>query len=291
MFEKEEELTTIDHKEFQYPILFLKKLFQYRKKKVHLSCLELWTGNRCNLRCQHCISLIPYVTEQRVPAEKICQSLNRLLKMVTVDRLILGGGEPFLDPNIHSIIKKASVSSSIRQIQIDTNGTVIPSEQVIQALQHPKVHVRINRYPGIEVQADHLFSRLKESQITCSYRTPLWKMAGGPFQQRLHFEMSRVLYKACAMKRHAVLFDGEFTACPRGIHTRTVMGMSKNSWEHLNVFRLKPGMISRARIAVAADPNIYKDYCLYCLGMSPENPYQVIPGEQYRKSFERRSNS
>lgn len=289
MFEKEEELNTIDHKELRYHILFLKKLFQYRKKKVHLPCLEIWTGNQCRLRCQHCISFIPYVTERKVSFKKTLLSLHRILALATIDRLIIGGGEPFGDPEIWRMINEASSCPSIRQIHIYTSGTDMPSGRTIQALKDSKIHVFIHRYPGMEEQAKALFLQLKKAHISCSYYAPVWKMLGGPFQQRLHFETTRVLFQECAMKQHAVLFDGEFTACPRGIHTRTVLKMPKNTWEHLDVFRLKPGAVSRARIAAATDPGCYKDYCLYCLGMSPENPYQVIPGEQYSRKFERKS--
>ena len=289
MFEKEEELTTIDHKELRYPVLFLKKLLQYQKKKVHLSCLEIWTGNCCRLRCQHCISFLPYVTERKVSCKKTLQSLRQLLTLVTVDRLIIGGGEPFGDQRIWKLIEEASTCDSIKRIQICSSGTDIPSDRVIQALRDPKVHVYIHQYPGVEDQAEALLLRLKKELVSCSYHVPVWKMLGGPFQQRLHFETAKVLFQECSMKQHAVLFDGEFTACPRGIHTRTVLGMPKNPWEHLNVFRLRPGAVSRARIATAMDSDCYKDYCLYCLGMSPENPYQVIPGEQYCEKFKRRN--
>lgn len=289
MFEKEEALTTIDHKEIRYKVLFLKKLIQYRKKKVHLPCLEIWTGNQCRLRCQHCISFLPYVAERKVPLKKTLLSFRRLLTMVTVDQLVIGGGEPFGDQRIWRLINEASSCRSIRRINIYTSGTSMPSDRIVQALKASKVHVYIHHYPGIENQAKTLFFRLKEAHISCSYYTPVWKMLGGPFQQRLHFETAKILFQTCAMKQHTVLFDGEFTACPRGIHTRTVLGMPKNPWEHLNVFLLKSGAVSRARIATAADPDCYKDYCLYCLGMSPENPYQVIPGKQYDKKFERKN--
>ena len=291
MFEKEEELTTIDHKELRYPVLFLKKLFQYRKKKVHLASLEIWTGNRCSLRCQHCISFLPYVAERKVSCKKTLRSLRRILTLVTVDRLIIGGGEPLGDQRIWKLIEEASACDSITRIQIYSSGTDLPSDRVIQALKASKVHVFIQQYPGIEDQAEVLLLQLRKAHVSCSYHSPVWKMLGGPFQQRLHFETVKVLFQECSMKQHAVLFDGEFTACPRGIHTRTVLGMPKNPWEHLNVFRLRSGTVSRARIATAMDPGWYKDYCLYCLGMSPENPYRVIPGEQYPEKFERKNES
>lgn len=296
MFEKEEELKTVDCKEPEYRRLYRKNLAKYRRRGLELPYLEIWPQKRCDLRCQHCMRLIPYVEEKELETAQTVRDLACLLRAASVKRLVIAGGNPFLCRDLAFLIRFAVRNSRIGRVEVRTNGSTLPDGETLQALKEAGTSVRvcIHGYAAVGERARRLERLLAKSGIPCVFRQyegkryREWKMTGGPFQQFLHFETARFIYRDCRMKNRAALCDGILTACPRGIHAGTLFPLQENAYEHVHVRSLKADAASRARIAVCMDRNIYKDYCQYCLGLTDENPYFVTPGEQYPDEFERK---
>ncbi len=295
MFEKEEELTTTDDKSGRYSRLYRKKRMEYQRKPLVIPSLEVWPQKKCNLRCQHCVRLVPYAQEKEMYVAKTIRDLERVFLCASVQHLLIGGGNPFLCEGLGELIHFCAEEPKAGEICVRVNGTTLPDDDVTEELRRcgGRARVVIDRYRATTDEADRLYAYLAEKNILCTMRDLFepgegeWKKTGGPFQQYLHFETARFVYADCILKGQLTLADGLLTACPRGIHARTVFSLEENPWEYVRADSLADDARSRARLAVCMDTTLYKDYCQHCLGLSEENPYTVLPGEQYAEAFER----
>ncbi len=296
MFEKEEEIKTIDNKWIKYQIIFLKKVWEYCRKPLIIPCLEIWPFRKCNLRCQHCVRLMPYVKEEEIDIQNTINDLKQLLALTNIQQLIIAGGNPFMCNGLYQLITFAAAKENVSQILIKVNGTTLPDLNTLKALKGIKkqFHISIQEYPVTKEQTEKLCLYLQKEKIPYKIKKLLgpgneeWKMTGGPFQKKLHFETTNFIYADCIMKRHLTLYNGILTSCPRGINAGAVFNISQNPYEFVVVKELKKTLFSKVKLAMLLEPQFYQDYCQYCLGLSKENPYWVVPGEQYLDDFVRR---
>lgn len=84
--------------------------------------IKLFLTNRCNLDCDYCFTK----DYRKAPVndfslEAIKEVLD-FIKSDNVDEVGLEGGEPFLHPQIHDILKLFNESEQIRQVLIFSNG-------------------------------------------------------------------------------------------------------------------------------------------------------------------------
>jgi organic radical activating enzyme len=120
------------------------------KNKVHIFQTDILVTERCNLSCSHCNMFIPhYETPAHRNADIIINDIDLLFtKADYVSILHLVGGEPFLYPNIDTVIKHI-VDHYIDRIDkfiITTNGTVTPKDTTMQLLRNSDVILSVSNY-------------------------------------------------------------------------------------------------------------------------------------------------
>ena len=123
--------------------------FEYRNK-VHIFQTDILVTERCNLNCSHCNMFIPhYETPTHRDADIIINDIDLLFaKADYISILHLVGGEPFLYPNIDTVIKHI-VDNYINRIDkfiITTNGTVTPKDTTMQLLRNSDVILSVSNY-------------------------------------------------------------------------------------------------------------------------------------------------
>lgn len=274
-----------------YWLLYLKNIWNYSGKKVHLNFLELWVGQSCTLKCRDCLHMIPYVRPEIYDIANLIRDCKRLFRICKVDYISILGGEPFINRKLYLLIDFISSCPQIRDGKLITNGTILPDERLIRSLVklHGKLDVRIDSYPGSEEKALHFYQIMQENGIRSTllrhevFEEMRWKWVGGVKQKQLEPHTSQAIYTHCALKGCYTLANGEFTVCPRGITTESVFRLPKNPWEHVKIRTLPCNVFGRAKFAVGMDQRIYKDYCRYCLGVSRLNPFSVDPGIQLKR--------
>ncbi|MCH5161956.1 MAG: radical SAM protein [Clostridiales bacterium] len=113
--------------------------------------MDLDVTTYCNLRCRRCGKCTPYFENKRhISAAEIEQNLSLLTKYV--DKIYYAsiiGGEPFLNPELPEIIEIAAKCDKIERLELTTNGTVVPSDELLRAIKESGLAVHISRYPGI----------------------------------------------------------------------------------------------------------------------------------------------
>lgn len=109
-------------------------------------------GNKCNLNCEHCGAFMPDVEEPfHIPSEQLLKDVELFLRGVEECLMVdITDGEPLLNPELDVLINGLTANEKIKCVFFYSNGTYIPKESVLQALEHPKVVVVFSDYGFLE---------------------------------------------------------------------------------------------------------------------------------------------
>ena len=122
----------------------------YMHDQIKIDRIEIFMTSCCTLKCEKCISYIPYFKNQVVvPINKLKRDIDLLFSKVDyVFKLKLLGGEGFLYPELVAYIDYIynNYHNQIGSIRIGTNGTIEPSDEIIQMCKRDEVVVDISDY-------------------------------------------------------------------------------------------------------------------------------------------------
>lgn len=138
---------------------------------IHVHQCALIISLRCTLKCKLCLVYAPYYEAPKdYPTEQTLRSIEMYFKLIdTCGTFNIQGGEPLMHPNLSAILKKtAEYRERIGKILLTTNGTLLPSLQVLETLQEcgTSVQVNISDYgPELSKKAPQLIKTLEEYRI------------------------------------------------------------------------------------------------------------------------------
>ncbi len=175
-------------------------------------------GSCCNLKCEGCNNLMPLFSKHIVfPAEQIIECMTKILIICPyISTIELIGGEPFLFAGLTNIIDYLICKNEIKNIEITTNGTIIPRDELLSHLRNEKVIVRISDYGTISHKSE-LIDLLSENDIRYDeLNTYSWIDSGGIDSRNRSKDELMKQYKKCnvAMKCKTMMGDRVF-ACAR----------------------------------------------------------------------------
>lgn len=90
----------------------------------------------CNLNCKLCASAAPcYSKAASTPIDRLLKIIDRYFQVVPyVEKLAVSGGEPLLYPNLPEVLSAIEPHlSQTGSVEIITNGTIVPSGEVLEA--------------------------------------------------------------------------------------------------------------------------------------------------------------
>jgi len=107
-------------------------------------------GQRCTLRCDQCVEGTPDIAageKQFTPKNVVLGDIRKMAAasdFITV--LDFAGGEPFLHPDLVEILREVKEIDNIGIVNIFTNGTVPPSDKLIETLRDERVTITVSSY-------------------------------------------------------------------------------------------------------------------------------------------------
>lgn len=105
---------------------------------------------RCTFKCKNCNLHMPYhIKPGDEPLERLKKDVDKWFSFVDyVSEFAIVGGEPFLYKELEIYIQYLGekYGSRIGNIQVITNGSVLPSQQLLKAMRASRVEVRISDY-------------------------------------------------------------------------------------------------------------------------------------------------
>lgn len=108
------------------------------------------TNTQCTLRCKECHSYMPYFPKEShymTNFETFKTEIDKLLKSIDIiPNFRFQGGETLLVKDLPQMIEYACSKKQIQHIQVITNGTILPSMELIKAMQNPKILLSMSDY-------------------------------------------------------------------------------------------------------------------------------------------------
>lgn len=202
--------------------LYRQKMCQiYRNEYTYVRQVEFVLTTKCSLRCRDCANLMQYYKKPyEVEKVKIINALRNLLdKVDELDTVVLVGGEPFLAQNFKFIIEEIKKEKKINHINIYTNGTIIPKDEIISALVSPKVKIIISDYGDISRNKKALVEVCNKKGVDCYLKTKdlFWGDVGNMEVRKRTSKQLVKQFRQCKNPCRSIL-NGKLYYCPRASH-------------------------------------------------------------------------
>lgn len=239
--------------------------------------LELCITTKCSLRCKHCANFIPhYGKGENLSLDEIFIPLTKLLNAVDfISNFRILGGEPFLHPFLPEIIEFCMSNRKFDHVEIVTNGTILPSDNILATLKKYQVVVYISNYGDVVKNRNRLIQLLKKNNIAFLFDSSFWWEDLG-VGTKFTYSLNEVknIYKNCNMICKT-LFHAELHVCPRSSHGTDLGFVKKYHKDFVDILSFS----SKKSLRKAIFEFYEKDYieaCYHCLAA----PKKIRAGEQ-----------
>lgn len=235
--------------------------------------LVVIVGQACTLRCKNCSNFSPYAPDsmKRYPLERLKGDLQVVFDASHyVKKIQVQGGEPLLYTQLPQLLAFIRDSGKVGTITIATNGTILPSEEVLQALERCRVRVRISSYPVVPPEkTDRLVRCLEARGIeTWTYefaaRDAMWYDMGGiDARPEGSDDAVQARFLQCPFHDCFTLEDGKISRCSRAVIAEQVQGFTARTEDVLPVV---PAEDFPARLWDYLRTPEHMEACRYCYG-------------------------
>jgi hypothetical protein len=138
-------------------------------KKIEMKRIIVYLSTFCNLRCKLCSEYITHIPQKTVyPVEQIKKSFYEYFQIVShVKTITLTGGEPLLVDSSSDLSEfLLQFSNQYDKLEIMTNGTLMPSPRLTEALaRNGKALLFINDYGILSPRADEIVNLCEKHNI------------------------------------------------------------------------------------------------------------------------------
>lgn len=253
------------------------------------SCNLLLTSH-CTLNCYQCCQGISIENAPRhFPLNEVIEDFEKFMRGVILHELVLLGGEPFIYPQLKELllaIPHLKCRDKIMNIKIVTNGTVVPSDRILELLKSNNVFVEVSNYGDGDAFGKRADFLRKMDKIGVHYLTlPDWSWNDlGDFKTYRNHSKEELVQKmaVCAQTIDCgTIRDGKFWICPTmGAYQENGI-IPYNENECLDI-----GAISDEDWPLQLDEYYYGTHsmesCQYCNGIYPNGP-TVVCGLQVKR--------
>lgn len=250
-------------------------------RKIELPFVDFDVTTYCNLQCKRCAKCLPYFEKkQNYTADKLREDLELLVKYL--DRIYVVsiiGGEPFLNPEIAEIIDICTNCTKIYQLELTTNGTIMPEETVFTALRDSRVNVHISKYEFISDKQKqnraNFISKLNEYNIPYQFAMhEEWLDFGDVVYRTYSAHEKRVMFYQCPMNSCSIFNDKVLYRCGKSSYLHQ-HGKINNNNAVIEVDRIH----SRKEMRKAIH-NFFNVKSLLACNYCDNHPKEIKAGEQ-----------
>lgn len=234
-------------------------------KRLYLHHVEMPITQRCSLKCKSCASLIPYI-KNPISYDKVdlFAQMDRLFECVdTIHRFRLLGGEPLLHPDLGMIIDKALACDKLNIVDVVTNGTIIPSDELLGHMKGPRFTLFVSDYGPYSKKIQDIVKVCDAKGVRCEVlayeKNRHWiDMGWLEKRERTERELKDQLRHCGHFCR--TLLDGKLYYCPRAAFG-PLLGMPSLSSEsvdlmaekNMNALRKKIFELDQRKLLTACD--------------------------------------
>lgn len=248
------------------------------ENKIIFNRIQYVVTEKCTLRCKDCSHLIPYYREpEDINTQKYKRAFDLLIEQIDyLAELRILGGEPFLSRDVGQLVLDYYENPKIEQISVYTNGTVIPSDNIITALKRGGVKVHISNYIINEEKIKQLTDILEKNKIKYFVRKyDAWQESGGVGYRGYTEGQLKQKFSNCFERNGYTFLKGRLYRCPRVAHAINLKAIPDLSEDYID---LQNWDNSAEQLKVEIRDLQSKQWlkgCNYCEG--PDNHIQSIP--------------
>lgn len=212
--------------------------------KLELRFLSVSVGQACNLKCKDCANFAPFALKgnRKYSIANVRKDLNKTLSWFSeVDTFHVQGGEPFLYSDLGELLYhcKSKFGHILKNIQVATNGTILPDESILEALYDTETIVRISNYPN-QGNADKLVDALERKGISYrmydfANRIGEWSFTGEMDYLELDDENLEEKVRHCAWNACYIIENGMVGRCARSIPARTLQAIKIREQDYIDL--------------------------------------------------------
>ena len=153
-----ENITHINHILYNCVVERCKRDSNYLDQKISsmegkeiFACVQLVLTTYCTLNCKECFAGRTHCKKsEHFNFEHIKKELDAFLECIDeCIELELIGGEVFLNPDLKEIIQYCLCQDKVEMVQLTSNGTVLPSPDLLQLMKNQKIVVAISEYSNV----------------------------------------------------------------------------------------------------------------------------------------------
>jgi hypothetical protein len=130
---------------------YLEQKVSNMENKEIFACVQLVLTTYCTLNCKECFAGRPHCKKsEHFRFKHIKNELDAFLECIDeCIELELIGGEVFLNPYLKEIIQYCLIQDKVEMVQLTSNGTFVPSDEILQIMKNKKVVVAISEYQSV----------------------------------------------------------------------------------------------------------------------------------------------
>lgn len=253
--------------------------------------VDMTITTKCTLNCRHCNLFIPYHKEQvHFSFEEMKQNIDLFFKRIDfVTYFGLIGGETFLHPELEDCIRYLGENyrKQIGRITVVTNGTVTPTESLLEAIKKYEMYLSISDYTNVVPygkKMDQLVQKAKEYGIDY-YRNPsiVWTDFGFPENpvKRTPEQLEEHL-NSCRPNWNA-LHGGRFYYCNVSWCAEQSGHFQLQPEDYIELEKIDPKDKAACRRIVELSRGT-SSFCRICGGCGKDNTNYVPTGVQIKRS-------
>ena len=258
-------------------------------KKAIMPCLQYVVTTKCTMNCKQCNTFIPYFSQEshlnNTTFEQFKSDLDKLLKSVDyIDYFGFVGGETLLIKDLNKMLKYALSKRKLHHVFIATNGTILPSKELIKTMDNKKFCLQLSDYrkvtglrENITVKFDEFKKILTDNNITfitTESDDPKFVQMPKLYNDIQDEKTLKCQFDKCWGQYCNMLCDGIITQCTLSVYIARNFDLSdgiKN--EIVNIREEKSSReIADKIIQFYAKP--YSEFCHYC---HPTKEQVLIP--------------
>lgn len=273
--------------------MFLKQCINLLTNHPMISA-EFSVSEVCNLRCKNCTSLMPcYQQPKTFSYEDVLHDITTVLDGRLTHHILVEGGEPFLWKPLPKLLYTLCKLPNLLNIFPVTNGTVIPNDELLSALKHPKISVRISDYGALS-KKDQLIPVLQNNHIKYIVQLQKWfELCTFRQEPQRGKDLYETVTDCCKLGGNGAQYviDGLLFRCPIQAHLHRLGIFKSDEKDYINLSCADKCLQDRISdyVNVQNMPEIVK-LCRHCNGRgysSVEVPpaEQLAPGEQIHIKF------
>lgn len=289
----------VENKDFCRLKDFMAEWYWKNRKEVCLSQTFSSINSRCTFRCKHCNFFMPYFEcdgdHYEYDENEILADFDGYFKLVDyVASWSIIGGEPLLNKRLPYILKCVfeKYGDRIGYIQVISNGTIVPSKELIDVMKACNVRMRLSDYTH-QINYNKKLSEVKQclEENEIPYDMSIYKEwfdLGTRTEVIPEFdgnhEATANHMRACATGCHQ-LNDRKFFFCGQGF-ARSKKGLCVlEDGDYISVDNCKGTVQEKEQLlnyCMGYPSKGYISVCSTCYGMGSDNNRIVPVAEQMK---------